>query len=858
MKALSFAFLFFFFTSFVCSQDYYVDDDGNDSNNGTESSPFKTINRAIQSVEAGGTVYVMAGEYKNENFGNTIVNFNEKPQSEFNCSGFPTTDTAGNLFINNNGQGLNNEHVVTINKSGNSTAGYITLKNYQNDKPKIIFDGQGGIKLGPDVNYVIIEGFEVQGPAQNISYGEAIMHRRYRVTLNEDLTNWTFKLGPHKKDENGNLMYDENNDPIYDGDYIKLSDDCYKVPDDENEGNAYYVLDSKINNQSLNYFNGRGIWGGFNAHNNIIIRNNTVYDTPGSGIRFNDSDHILIENNIVYNTTWWTSSASSAIVFAETTAMTDNNDNYIDNDDSIKMVIRGNTVYNNWNRIPFFMSSKPEYAQPPTEDYGNASYSKILDGQGLYVTRSDPNYNGTFLFENNLCVNNGKNGINFDRSNASSALIRNNTIYFNGSHNLVQDISVNVEGNPRHVGSNKVAGIKANFVKNVTVVNNIVETRFSNYSALDLPNVEGNRSVNNNIFVLGSISWGESNPTNNQQDSPQFVNPKSLSDDATTNMEEWENYLDGTDFSLLPSSPAIDAGDQNNAPDTDINGYPRPGSGYYFSSFENSFDGWTVWTNGSDTNQNNTIELSEALAKTGSKSIVSKNRTKDFHGPKYVIGDKLEVGETYSFSVWVKLPTGSNEGTAELKLREIIDGAGTSISLMTNDAPVPINNNLWTQLTADFTHYQMDSNSFLFVKGPPVVDGVGVDYYIDDFSLLPSDYPAIEFNSIGETGTTVDIGAYEYVNTSLSINDWFNEKNSQNSIILFPNPVYNELVLINLDLKSKIKIIDMMGRKHEIKVIPNYKEQTLKINLSHLQSGTYIIQIFSENGMAKSLKVMKQ
>jgi hypothetical protein len=852
--------VFFLFVSvfLFAQQEIYVSiNTGNDSGNGTEQSPYKTINRGIQDVLPGGTVYVMGGEYKNENFGNTIVNFSEKLQSEFNCSDFPTTDTAGNLFINNYGQGLNNNHVVTINKSGNSTDGYITLKNYQNDKPKIIFDGQGGIKLGPNVNYVIIEGFEVQGPAQNITYAEAIMHRRFKVTQNEDLTNWTFKLGPQKV-ENGDPMYDENNDPIYDGDYIKISDDCYKVPDDEDEGNAYYVLDSKINNQSLNYFNGRGIWGGFDSHNNIIIRNNIVHDTPGSGIRFNDSDHILIENNIVYNTTWWTSSASSAIVFAETTAMTDNNGNYLDNDDSIKMVIRGNTVYNNWNRIPFFMSSKPDYAQPPSEDYGNAAYSKILDGQGLYVTRSDPNYNGTFLFENNLCVNNGKNGINFDRSNASSALIRNNTIYFNGSHNLVQDISVSVENNPRHVGSNKVAGIKANFVKNVTVVNNIVETRFSNYSALELPNVEGNRFVNNNIFVLGSISWGASNPTNNQEDSPQFVNPKSLSDDATTSMVEWENYLDGTDFSLLPSSPAIDAGDQNNVPDTDINGYPRPGTGYYFSSFENSFDGWTVWTNGNDTNQNNTIELSAALAKTGSKSIISKNRTKDFHGPKYVIGNKLEVGETYLFSVWVKLPTGSNEGTAELKLREIIDGVGTSISLMTNDAPILINNNLWTQLTADYTHYQMDSDSFFFVKGPPVVNGVGVDYFIDDFSLLPSDYPAIDFNSIGETGTTVDIGAYEYVNSSLSINDWVNEKNSQNGITLFPNPVFNDLVLINLDLKSKIKIIDVSGRKYYVKAIQNLEQHSIKIDLSHLKSGTYIVQILSEKGTTKSFKIIKQ
>ena len=177
---------------------------------------------------------------------------------------------------------------------------------------------------------------------------------------------------------------------------------------------------------------------------------------------------------------------------------------------------------------------------------------------------------------------------------------------------------------------------------------------------------------------------------------------------------------------------------------------------------------------------------------------------------------------------------------------------------MTNDTPVLINNNLWTQLTADYTHNQMDSDSFFFVKGPPVVTGVGVDYFIDDFSLLPSYYPAIDFNSIGETGTTVDIGAYEYVNSSLSINDWVNEKNSQNSISLFRNPVFNELVLINLDLESEIQIFDIMGRKCDVKVSPDPELQSVKIDLSYLVPGTYVVQIFSEKGMTKSLKIMKQ
>ena len=130
-----------------------------------------------------------------------------------------------------------------------------------------------------------------------------------------------------------------------------------------------------------------------------------MHDTPGSAIRFNDSDYITIEDNIVYNSNWWTS-ASSAIVFAETICEDG------DNGSNIKMIIRGNLVYNNWNRIPFMLPSF-RTTQETQPNYGTASYNNILDGQGIYVTRSDPGYNGTFLFENNICVNNGKNGINF-------------------------------------------------------------------------------------------------------------------------------------------------------------------------------------------------------------------------------------------------------------------------------------------------------------------------------------------------------------------------------------------------------------------------------------------------------------
>ena len=769
---------FFLFTSVFAfaQQEIYVNaNTGDDSGDGSEQSPYKTINRGIKDVVAGGTVYVMDGTYIDESAGEPFVSFYEDSTQQ---------DSAGNNYVYSNGINLNNPHVVTINKSGNETDGYITLKNYPNHSPKIIFDGQGGIKLGPNANYVIVEGFEVEGPSQSITYTHAIMNRRNRITLKESINQ---------------------------------------------------------NNNNYSYFSGKGIWGGYDDHHHIIIRNNVVHDTPGSGIRFNDSDHITIENNIVYNTTWWTSSASSAIVFAETIAISEE-----DNTDEIKMIMRGNTVYNNWNRIPFYMSSFPDNAQPPNGNYGNAGYSTILDGQGLYVTRSDPNYNGTFLFENNLCVNNGKNGINFDRSNASSALIRNNTIYFNGAHDLVQDISESVEGNPRH-GGQKVAGIKANFVKNVTVVNNIVETRFETYSALELFNVDGSRFVNNNIFVNGSISWGENNPSNMINVSPEFVNPTELSDDASV-MSDWETYMDNVDFSLQSTSPGINAGMSEYSPQLDILGNARPVLAENIqssSSFETSFDGWVKWSN---ENSANDIELSEEDSKHGNKSIKVFGRTQNWHSAKFDLSS-LDANQSYTIYLWVK--NTQPNGTAQLTVRETI---GDAVTYNNITSPIEISNNEWSLLQANYTHSQNDS-SFLYVKGPPVVNGTGDDFFIDNFSLVSQGSPEVDFSSAGDI---VDIGAYEYIEPSLSIDEWNNEKKTHNDITVFPNPVSNELDLINIDLKSKIKIIDVSGRKYDVKAIPNFRQKSVKIDLLHLKSGVYIVQILSEKGTIKSFKIIKQ
>jgi parallel beta-helix repeat protein len=725
---------------------------GNDSNVGTENAPFETINRGIAEVSAGGTVYVMNGEYKNQGYGTASAHPSDGELSE----------------------NMSNPQVVTINKSG-TEGNYITIRNYPNHSPKIIFDGKGGILISGPQSYIIIEGFEIEGPAAGINYNMANADREWKIKCHVEGLNYNH-----------------------------------------------------------NYFSGFGIWGGFSQnflHHHIIIRNNIVHHTTGSGIRFNDSDHITIENNTVYNTTWWTSNASSAIVFAEAIARSDQ-----DNGDDIKMIIRGNTVYNNWNRILFYKTNEPPNSGNDNPTYGTAAFTQIWDGQGLYVTRSDDSYNGTFLFENNLCVNNGKNGINFDHSIAASGLMRNNTIYYNGVHEIIQDLSV-AEGNTAHRGQ-KVGGLKANKVKNITVLNNIVMTRDNNFSALELPNIYGSVKIaTNNIFVNGTVAFPGSQVSANQINiDPLFVNAPSVVNGPID--------MSTTDFSLQSNSPAINGGLQSNTPTIDILGNPRPtppANVIAYSSFEGSLSGWTAWSTSSD---NNDIELSTDTAKTGDYSIKVYGRTKNFHSARFTI-DQLVAGNTYTIYLYAKLPAGAS-GTAEILLRKIENGSGESISLGT---PVPISSNQWTLLEVDYTHSNMDSSSYIFVKGPAFSNNIGVNYYLDDFSIVPQGDNEVDFST---AGNIVDIGAYEY-QAGLSVSD---NPMQAKAVYAYPNPTKDILTLINLTEHESVAVYDVLGRKQTIKQQRN--PNRLKLNVSNLKRGLYFINVTNNNGNTKAIRFIKK
>ena len=720
----------------ISSQELYVSQPlGSDSNSGSESSPFKTINKAISESIPGTTILVMDGLYQNNNYGSGL-----------------------------NGTILNNSPVVNFNQSGTSGSP-ITLKNLNGHSPKIQFDGAGGIKFPNGVNNVIIEGFEIEGPSASITYEQAIADRDYKILVAED--------------DNDNTSYNHT------------------------------------------YFSGKGIWG-YGPHNNIIIRNNVVYNTPGSGIRFNDSDYITIENNTVYNTTWWTSSASSAVVYAESISAEG------DNGSEVKMIMRGNIVYNNWNRIPFYVTQLPDNNGNVGGNYGTASQNYILDGQGLYVTRSDPGYAGTFLFENNICVNNGKNGINFDHSDSASAIYRNNTLYFNGVHNIIQ---MQEHGELLHVGNNKVAGIKANGVFNATVVNNIIVTRDNEYSALAFNDITGTRLAVNNIFQNGTYAWPATEDNNLINLDPLFV--------AVPTTVNGSIDITTTDFSLTSDSPAINAGNSNHTPLTDITGNPRPSTpnAISSSSFEDTTDEWTGF--------GATITPSYNEFLSGNSSLLITDRTLNWHSPKLVLTNTLTLGESYTFYVWVKLSDGIS-GTTQLTIKNTDQNTYNNLT-----SSVTASDDDWIQLSADYTHESSD-NMFLYVKGPLVNDGVGGDYYIDDFSLVAHGLPPVDFSNINDV---VDIGAYEFIDSTFSVDNI--DQNLQN-IFLFPNPAKDFVFVYGVDSIIRIDLFDLSGKQYHINY--NYLDsKVISLNVNSLTKGYYLIRFYDfQNNSSKVLKLLKK
>jgi hypothetical protein len=104
------------------NSSFYVSRAGDDSNPGTQTAPWRTVQHAVDTVRAGGTVNVRGGVY---------------------------------------------EELVTINASGNATDGFITLRSYPGETAVLEAEhftpsGRSGVLTISNKSYIRIEGFEIR------------------------------------------------------------------------------------------------------------------------------------------------------------------------------------------------------------------------------------------------------------------------------------------------------------------------------------------------------------------------------------------------------------------------------------------------------------------------------------------------------------------------------------------------------------------------------------------------------------------------------------------------------------------------------------------------------------------------
>jgi Right handed beta helix region len=245
---------------------------------------------------------------------------------------------------------------------------------------------------------------------------------------------------------------------------------------------ASLALQHRLDNPARSKYNGQGIaFPGPSHHINIV--NNVVTDACSSGIRVNQGDYVSIQENRISNSTGCTASASSALVIAQATN--------VDDVDTVKIHILGNTVFDNRNRVPFFAPNGfPPGAKPPFPSYGTAASTYIIDGSGIYLTRNSQFYShGKYLVADNVAYGNGINGMVVHYTDR--AALMNNTIANNGTV-------------PLDAHRQRNSGLAINHSQELEIVNNRVQVNVAGDAAIKVFGPTSGIHATGNLYAGGS------------------------------------------------------------------------------------------------------------------------------------------------------------------------------------------------------------------------------------------------------------------------------------------------------------------------------------------------------------------
>lgn len=265
--------------------NYYVSPTGLDTNNGlTETTAFKTINKAASVTNPGDTVNIMPGTYSPTNDANDFVAITRSGDQD------PSTGI---------------EH-------------YITYKAYDpSNKPKLLLPPNiKGVwdMIDVNANYIIIDSLEIEGNNLNLTLAEGEANYASKVAGGKDWstyaktnTNGISLHGHHIIVKNSHIHHMAGGGVGGGGDYIT-------VENNDIHSNSWYTFYAT---SGISFMNDTDIDSNITDYK-IIVRNNRVYDnetkvkwektkgySDGNGIIFDVDETYkgkkLVVNNIVYN-----------------------------------------------------------------------------------------------------------------------------------------------------------------------------------------------------------------------------------------------------------------------------------------------------------------------------------------------------------------------------------------------------------------------------------------------------------------------------------------------------------------------------------------------------------------------------
>lgn len=296
---------------------YYVATTGSDTNPGSQSQPFQTIDKGVSVLRAGDTLYLRGGTYTNQPIGN--------PSSVPVPSG-----TSWSLAVTIAGypgeRAIISGRCITFNDG--SPVAYVIFDN-------LICDARtnnGALYIGGDSHHIRFQNGEMNG--DNNPSGAAMMiagSGPYLEILNSTIHGTGGNRGRGCRDPFGcyaayysghHALFDNNE--IYESAGYALhifESGAVDVSDNIVRNNVFYdngftdirpilgyaiLLSCGNNNQAYNnivYGNAGGIQVDFRC-TNCLVYNNTVYNNPllGSGISIGATGVVgtLVQNNIVY------------------------------------------------------------------------------------------------------------------------------------------------------------------------------------------------------------------------------------------------------------------------------------------------------------------------------------------------------------------------------------------------------------------------------------------------------------------------------------------------------------------------------------------------------------------------------